>query len=110
MLDMIVDGTVQSPGNGYALTSSFSATANGIGSSFVTGTSPLMLAGVCATGAGATATADDGANIPTTVMPTNTGMFLYVDESTGELKFRVTGVPLCSVIFWLDATASYENV
>jgi hypothetical protein len=34
---------------------------------------------------------------------------LYVDTATGALKVNITGVPLCSILFWVEATGPYWN-
>lgn len=83
-------------------------TASGLGASGPGGTTQSV-ASLYATGAAAAATPAAGANVCTNVMPSGTGVYLYVDSSTGALKLGVTGVPLVSVIFWIEATASYEN-
>ncbi len=50
-----------------------------------------------------------GTNVPNTVMANTTVAILYVDTATGALKLFVSGAPLVSLFFWLDATAPYGN-
>lgn len=49
-------------------------------------------------------------NVPNTVMVAGTIIDLYVDLTTGKLHVKVTGVPRCSVFFWIEASAPYGNV
>ena len=48
-------------------------------------------------------------NIPNTVMVAGTIIDFYVNLSTGALHVAITGVPLCSVFLWIEATGPYGN-
>lgn len=52
---------------------------------------------------------DNNANVPSTVQVSTAFVGLYVDAATGALKVAITGVPLCSFLIWLEATAPYPN-
>ena len=94
---------------GFASSVNFPAFASGLGASTpISGGNP-NIATVSATGAAATATAGTGANIATNAMVSGTSVFLYVDNATGNLRVGISGFPLCSVFFWLKATAPYAN-
>lgn len=80
----------------------------GMGHSFNTsGTSTACK--LVAGGAAANNVPDTGLNVPTNCMSTGTDIVLYVHSSTGALHVSITGVPLCSVFIWLDATGQYSN-
>ncbi len=93
---------------GYAADANHPAFALGMGDSFTTGTGRAV-AQVSASGAAAAATPATGYNIPTNAMASGGTVYLYVDASTGALKVSINAGPLASLIFWLDATAPFEN-
>ncbi len=60
-----------------------------------------------ASGGAATDIPAIGYNVPTNAMITATKVEIYTSGSPGSLKVKVTGVPLCMIFLWLEATGRF---
>lgn len=81
----------------------------GFGNTFGNGGSDrgVMLA---AGGAAATAIPAAGYNVPTNSMVTGTSVLLAgngINNAGPDLVVKITGVPLCSIVVWLEATSQF---
>lgn len=91
---------------GYSPDTAHPALVVGVGTSFNT-SGGASIVNLASSGGAGTATPATGFNVPTNAMITGTAV--KITQSSGNLILTVTGVPLCSVIIWLDATSKFPN-